>query len=180
VEKNKKVTIKSLTELDKKIIMSLTEDASITNIDLSKKVGVSPSVCLGRTNRLKKRGIIKKYIAIVDERKVGMSFIAFVAITLSKPKRSTFDKVVKHIQTLPNILECYNVSGDHDFLIKVVAKDALDFRSFVLDKLMNVDGIGKINTSVILNVEKRNFAVLKASEELSAEAADLAEDQEDE
>jgi len=150
----------SLTDLDMKIVEILAQDASITNLDLSKQVGVSPSVCLTRTNRLKKLGVIKQYVAIIDERMIGMGFLAYMTITLSKPCRVATEKFLKHIQSLPNILECYNISGDSDFLLKVVAKDAMDFRSFVLDELMKVDGIGKISTSVVLNVEKRSFAVL--------------------
>ena len=150
----------SLTDLDMRIVEALVNDASVTNLDLSKQVGVSPSVCLTRTNRLKKLGVIKQYVAIVDEKMVGVGFMAFMNITLSKPCRNAADRVIEHIQSLHNILECYNISGDSDFLLKVVAKDAMDFRSFVLDELMKVDGIGKISTSVILNVEKRSFAVV--------------------
>jgi len=151
---------KELTDLDIRIVDALTQDASITNLDLSKKVGISPSVCLTRTNRLKEMGVLKQYAAIVDERMVGMGFMAFMTITLSQPCRNASEKVVSHILSLPNILECYNITGDSDFLLKVVAKDALDFRSFVLDELMKVDGIGKISTSVVLNVEKRSFSVV--------------------
>ena len=150
----------SLTELDIRIIASLMEDASITNKELSMKVGISPSVCLARTNRLKNLGVIKQYVAIVDERMIGIGFMAFMTITLSKPTRMACEKVVKHIQSLPNVLECYNISGDNDFLLKVVAKNTMDFRSFVLDELMMVDGIDKINTSVVLNVEKRIFSTI--------------------
>ena len=104
-------------------------------------------------------------MAIVDERMLGVGFMAYLSITLSKPSRKVVEKVTNHIQSLPNLLECYNTSGDSDFLIKVVAKDAMDFRSFVLDELMKTDGIGKISTRVVLNVEKRSFTVLGSSSE---------------
>jgi len=156
----------SLTDLDIKIITILMNDASITNLKLSKMIGVSPSVCLARTNRLKRMGVIKQYVAIVDERMLGIGFMAFISITLSKPSRDIVEAVTKHINSLPNVLECYNTSGDNDFLLKVVAKDAMDFRSFVLDELMKVDGIGKISTRVVLNVEKRSFSVLATNNDV--------------
>ena len=150
----------SLTDIDKKILSILANDSSITNIELSKKIGISASACLARTNRLKTNGVIKKYVAIIDDQSVGMGFMAFTTVTLSQPNRETAEHVVDHIMSLPNVLECYNISGDCDYMLKIVAKDAKDFRSFVLDKLMHVEGIGKISTSVVLHVEKREFSVL--------------------
>ena len=151
---------KVLSDLDRKIVSILMEDASITNVELSKRVNISPSVCLTRTNRLRKEGIIKQYVAILDEEMVGMEFMAFTEVTLSTPNRKTADMFVAHISTLPNILECYNISGDSDFLLKVLAKNTSDFRNFVLDKLMSFDGVGKISTNVVLSVEKRTFSFL--------------------
>lgn len=152
-----------LSDLDKHIISILTKDASITNLELSKKIGVSPSTCLSRTNRLKERGIIK-HVVIVNEEAIGMEFTAFTEVTLSTPNRKTVDMFVEHIKSLPNVLECYNISGNSDFLIKVVAKSPKDFRNFVLDKLTDLKGIGKISTSVVLYVEKRNFSFLEHEE----------------
>ncbi|MCL2851870.1 MAG: Lrp/AsnC family transcriptional regulator [Defluviitaleaceae bacterium] len=147
-----------LSDLDKQIISILIEDASITNLELSKRVGISPSTCLTRTNRLKEDGVIKQIVAVIDEEAVGMEFMAFTEVTLTPPTRKTAEKFVKHINPLSNVLECYNISGDSDFLLKVVAKNASEFRNFVLDELMSLEGIGKISTSVVLCVEKCKFS----------------------
>jgi Lrp/AsnC family transcriptional regulator, leucine-responsive regulatory protein len=144
---------------DKAILRELQEDSSISNLDLSKKVGLSPSACLARTKQLVETNIIKKFAAIVDEKKLGMEVLAFVLVNLSPLNRETIHSFLEDVNKFPQIQECYTLTGSHDYLLKIIAKDMESYRDFIIDYLMQNSSISSVETSMVMGIEKRTVSV---------------------
>jgi len=144
-------------EVDKQIIDLLQADPVISNKDLAEKVGLSPSACLSRTKRLKEIGVIKKFAAIIDEKMLGYEVIAFTFVNLSPHNRDITNAFLARIEQTPQILECYNISGSWDYLIKIVAHSLADCRDFLIDTLLAFPGVNKIETSMVLSTDKQSF-----------------------
>ncbi len=153
-------------KLDKQLIDLLQEDSSISNKDLADKVGLSPSACLSRIKRLKEIGVIKKYAAIIDEKMLGYEVIAFTFITLSPHNRDITNAFLSKIKDTPQILECYNISGSWDYLIKIVVNDLADCRDFLIDTLLSFPGVNKIETSMVLSTDKQSFCLPFKSDDI--------------
>lgn len=144
---------------DKAILRELQEDGSISNLDLSKKIGLSPSACLARTKNLVETGVIKKFATIVDEKKLGMEVLAFVLVNLSPLNRQTILSFLEDVNRFPQIQECYTLTGSHDYLLKIVAKDMESYRDFIIDSLMQNTTINRVETSMAMSIEKRTVYV---------------------
>ena len=153
-------------EVDMAILTHLQKDSTITNAELAKQIGLSPSACLGRTKRLKEAGIIKQFIAIVDEQKIGLEVVTFVFVSLKPHDRETTESFLESIQEIPSIMECYNISGVHDYLLKIVAPSIKAYRNFVIDTLIEVPGVDTVETSVVLSSEKLSYQLPLAESNL--------------
>ncbi len=149
----------SLDSYDKAILNALQEDSSISNLDLSKKIGLSPSACLSRTKNLKDSGFIKQFTTIVDEKLLGLETLAFVMVNLSPLNRETINNFVNEIAKLPQVLECYTLTGSNDYLLKIVSKDMQSYRDFVIDSLLAIPAVVRAETSVVISTEKRTLAI---------------------
>jgi Transcriptional regulators len=149
----------NLDDFDKAILKELQEDASITNLNLSKKIGLSPSACLARTKNLVETGIIKKFATIVDEKKLGMEVLAFALVNLSPLNRETIHSFLEDVKRFPQVQECYTLTGSHDYLLKIVAKDMDSYRDFIIDSLMQNTTISSVETSMVMGIEKRTVYV---------------------
>ncbi len=143
-----------IDEKDLAILSQLQQDSTITNAELAKQVGLSPSACLGRSKRLKETGMIKQFVAILDEQKVGLEIVTFVFVTLQPHDRKTTEEFLDAIRRIPHIMECYNISGNYDYLLKILAPSISAYRNFVIDTLIEVPGVGKVETTVVLSSEK--------------------------
>ncbi|WP_206808472.1 Lrp/AsnC family transcriptional regulator [Paradesulfitobacterium ferrireducens] len=142
---------------DKEIIDILQSDSSISNIELSKKIGLSPSACLSRTKRLKELGVIKQFATIIDEKKVGLEIVTFTFVNLSPHNRNTANAFLLKVKETPEILECYNITGSWDYLLKIVSHDIASYRNFVMDSLLQFPGVNKIDTNIVLGTDKQSF-----------------------
>lgn len=142
---------------DREILDILQTDPSISNIELSKKIGLSPSACLSRTKRLEEVGVIKQYATIIDEKKVGLEIIAFTFVNLSPHNRKTASAFLLKVKETPQILECYNITGSWDYLLKVVSRDIASYRNFIMDSLLEFPGVNKIDTNLVLGTDKQSF-----------------------
>ncbi len=143
-----------IDEKDLAILSQLQQDSTITNAELAKQVGLSPSACLGRSKRLKENGMIKQFVAVLDEQKVGLEIVTFVFVTLQPHDRKTTEEFLDAIRRIPHIMECYNISGNYDYLLKILAPSISAYRNFVIDTLIEVPGVGKVETTVVLSSEK--------------------------
>lgn len=149
----------TLDEIDITILKELQENASISNINLSKKVGLSPSACLARTKNLVESGVIKKFATIIDEKKLGMEVTAFALVNLSPLNRETIHLFLEDVKKFPEIQECHTLTGSHDYLLKIVSKDMGSYRNFIIDSLMTNNNISRVETSIVMSTEKRTLSI---------------------
>jgi DNA-binding Lrp family transcriptional regulator len=143
-----------LDKTDRAILKELQQDSSISNLDLSKQIGLSPSACLARTKNLVESGVITGFTTLVDEKKLGMEVTAFVLINLSPLNRDTIAAFLKDISRYPQIQECYSLTGSHDFLLKIVSRNMESYRNFLIDSLMKSSTVSSAVTSMVMGVEK--------------------------
>ena len=149
----------TLDHHDKVILHALQEDSSISNLELSKLIGLSPSACLARTKNLKELGVIQQFTAFIDEKKMGIELMAFTMVNLSPLNREVANNFLERINEIPNVIECYTLTGSRDYLLKVVTKDMSAFRDFIIDSLMAIPGVSRVETSIVMNTEKRTLTI---------------------
>lgn len=156
--------IKKLDGSDIAILTELQEDARIANSELAPKVGLSTSACLARTNRLREQGVIKQFATIVDHEKAGFDIVAFAFVDLSPHSQQIASAFSETIVGLAHVTESYHLTGVHDYMLKIVARNLPEYREFILNSLLSIPGVSKVETMMVLKVEKQQFA-LPVSEE---------------
>ena len=149
----------SLDRTDRRILNILQGDGGITNVELSRQVGLAPATTLDRVRKLRQNGFIKGYVALVDSDKVDQSTAAYVALSLREHGAERLEAFRTHVESLPEVLECYHVSGENDFLLKVVARDIRAYEDFLLHRLTSIPYIGKIHTSFVLSTVKHDTRI---------------------
>lgn len=147
-----------MDKIDKRILMQLQEDAKRNTKEIASRVGLSVTPTYERIKKLEQRQIIKSYVALLDRTKIGKQVISYCQITLLKHQKQLADSFMKEILLLPEIMECHQVSGNYDFLLKVVVDNITELHQFINEKLSIVDGISTIHSSLVLNSVKDNTA----------------------
>lgn len=140
----------SLDKTDIKILNILQEDGRITNTKLAKQIGISPPAMLERVRRLESSGMIDKYVALLNREKAGFKLLAIIIVKLSLHQISSLQTVKENLTELDEVLECLQLTGDVDFLLKVAIKDMNTYTEFVNNKLSSIPGIQNIKTSFVL------------------------------
>ena len=130
-----------LDETDKKILLKLQKDSKITNKALSNGLNLSVTAVFERIKRLERNGVIADYVALVKPDKVEKAFMVLTQIKLVQHTKSNVVKFEEEVVKLPEILECYHVSGEYDYILKVLVKDMEAYREFMLTKLTNLEHI---------------------------------------
>ncbi len=148
-----------LNETDKKIVMLLQEDSKQTNKELSNKLGLSVTAIYERVKKLEKEGVIKKYVALIEKSKVDKAFVAFCHIKLVQHSKDYVIKFEREVAKLEEILECYHISGDYDYLLKVLVKDMQEFRNFMVKKLTTIDHIGSTLSTFMISEVKHTTVI---------------------
>jgi Lrp/AsnC family leucine-responsive transcriptional regulator len=143
-----------LDSIDLKILHILQEKGKITNLQLSQEIGLSAAPTLERVKKLEQAGVIKSYHALVDRLKVGMGFTAIINVTLTRQKDNAMRGFVSAINKIPEIVECFQVTGNFDYQLRVVVKDIPAFEKLVADKLSRIEEIGQMTTMVVLSEVK--------------------------
>lgn len=149
----------TLDQTDIAILKTLQENAAITNKELAAKVNLSSTPVFERVKRLREQGYIKKYVAILDTEKLDCSFIAFCYIKLKQHTYENAKRFMNAVQTLDEVGECYNISGDYDFLLKVYVSSMKEYQKFVLRILGELDCIGGLNSSFVMGEVKNSYSV---------------------
>ncbi len=149
----------SLDQVDRRILDILQEDGSVSNVQLSRQIGLAPATTLERVRKLKLNGFIRKTVALVDSAMVNQSTVAFVNVSLSMHGAEKVNDFGAHVEGLPQVMECYHISGDSDFLLKIVAKDIEAYESFLLHELSAIPFIGRIHTSFVLSTAKHETRI---------------------
>nr|WP_319493260.1 Lrp/AsnC family transcriptional regulator [uncultured Desulfobacter sp.] len=154
-----------MDRIDKKILNILQENAKITNAKLSRMVGISAPATLERVKRLESAGVISHFTAVVDPEKVGFSIMVIVSITLSLSKLSSVSLIKEKFAELDEVVECYQIAGAHDFILKVVAKDIKAYAEFMNRKLTQIQGIQSIQSSIVIDIPKDKKVLVLGAED---------------
>lgn len=145
--------------IDKKLITLLQNDSKKTNKELSNKLNLSVTAIYERIKKLENQGVIDRYVALVKKEKIDKSFVAFCHIKLSQHTQDYVVKFEREVANLEEVSECYHISGDYDYLLKVLVKDMEAFRNFMVKKLTSISHIGSTHSMFMINEVKHTTAI---------------------
>ncbi|MCB0400627.1 MAG: Lrp/AsnC family transcriptional regulator [Flavobacteriales bacterium] len=143
-----------LDEIDLKILKKLQQNGKITNLQLSKDIGLSPAPTLERVKKLEKNGYIKSYHALVDKSKLDLGISAYMQISLIRQRDNAINNFIDQIADIDEVMECYNVTGQADYLLKIVVKDIAAFDTLVKEKLSPIPEIRNMHSMVVISNDK--------------------------
>lgn len=142
-------------ETDKKLLEQLQNDSKQTNKELSNTLGLSVTAVYERIKKLEKEGYIDGYTTLINKRKIDRNFVAFCHVKLLQHSQDFVVSFEKEVNGLNEVLECYHVSGDYDYLLKVIVKDMEAFREFMVKKLTTINHIGSTHSMFVINEVKQ-------------------------
>ena len=145
-----------LDETDIHILACLQDDSRLTNKELAAKIHLSPTPTFERVKRLEREGYIEKYIAVLNAEKINRGFIAFCNVSMKQHSFENSQRIMEAVQNIPEIVECYNISGDYDFMLKIYVSDMKAYQQFVLKILGDLDCIGSLNSFFVLGEVKNS------------------------
>ena len=148
-----------LDAIDRRILAALQENARIANTELAAAVGLSPAPCLRRVRALEEDGVIRKHVSLVNPGAVGLPVSVFVSISLERQVEEALKRFERVIRARPEVMECYLMTGDADYLLRVVCADLAAYERFVLDHLTKVPGVSSIRSSFALKQVKYSTAL---------------------
>jgi Lrp/AsnC family leucine-responsive transcriptional regulator len=148
-----------LDATDKLILQILQEEGRLSNAELARRVSLSPPATHARLRRLEEDGFIRQYAALLDREKAGFDMLCFVQISLQLHQPQQVEAVRAAIRQMPEVLECHHVTGEYDYLLKVVIHNRKDLERFVLERLTPVPGVARIHTSLVLTEVKATTAL---------------------
>jgi DNA-binding Lrp family transcriptional regulator len=148
-----------LEELDISILQILQSNARISNAELARRINLSPPATLARVRRLEESGYIDGYAAFVNHRQAGYDMLCFVSVSLQLHDIEQVTGFRDVVRKIPEVLECHHVTGDYDYLLKIVARNTQDLENFLLRKLTPIPGVARIHTSLVLNEVKSTTVI---------------------
>ena len=148
-----------LDAIDRRILTELQADARISNAALAEAVGLSASPCLRRVRALEAAGVIRRYAALLEAAEVGLPISVFVQVTLERQIDRALETFETAIQDRPEVMECYLMTGDADYLLRVVVSDLTAYERFLKEHLTRVSGVASIKSSFALNQVKYSTAL---------------------
>jgi len=143
--------ISQLDDIDRRLLKALQSNARMPNAELAKLVGLSPSPCLRRLRILENTGIIDRYVVLLDQERVGLPVSVFISIRLERQHEEALENFEAKIKSYDEVLECYLMTGQRDYLLRVVAQDLRSYERFLKDKLTRIDGVASIESSFALS-----------------------------
>lgn len=148
------MTPPTLDAIDRKILAVLQQEGRITAQDLAERVGLTASPCLRRLRLLEESGVIRRYVAVIDQQAVGLPVSVFVSVKLERQREEELDRFAAAIARWPEVLECYLMTGPRDYLLRVVVPDLEAYERFLKSKLTRLDGVQSIESSFALGQVK--------------------------
>ncbi len=148
-----------LDELDLEILRQLQADGRLSNADLARRIGLSPPATHARVRRLERGGVIARYVAILDAEAAGYDLLCFVSVGLRAHHRAEVERFREAVAAMPEVLECHHVTGEYDYLLRVVLHNRRDLERFAIERLSPIPGIARIQTSLVLREVKRTTAL---------------------
>ncbi len=140
----------SLDAIDIRILSELQQDGGLSNVELARRVNLSPSPCLMRVRALEKQGVIRQYVALADPQALGLGLNVFISISLKEQSKAALADFESRIAEHDEVMECYLMTGDSDYLIRVAVADMAALERFILDQLTPIPGVEKIRSSFAL------------------------------
>lgn len=150
----------ALDDTDKKLLLFLQEDSKQTTKELSYKLGLSVTAVYERVRKLENTGVISKYVAILDRHKIDRNFIVLCHVKLTQHKKEYVLQFEREIMNLHEVTECFHVSGDYDYILKIAVKDIEDYRNFMLSKLTTLQHIASTHSSFMISEVKNTTAIV--------------------
>jgi Lrp/AsnC family transcriptional regulator, leucine-responsive regulatory protein len=147
-----------MDELDRSILLALQHDARLSNVRLAKQVGLSESACLRRVKTLEDSGLVDKAVLLLNQNTLGFSGTVFVQVTLKEQQQQTLKSFEDAVVTIEQIMECYLLSGDADYMLRVIYKDNEDYKKIHL-KLTNLPGVQRVHSSFALSTVIKKTAL---------------------
>lgn len=144
------MTILNLNSTDHRILAEVQRDGRITNQELSERVGLSPSPCLRRLKALESGGVIERYVALVDPKALGLDVVAFVRVRLEQQDDARLEAFERAVTSFPEVMDCYLMTGDCDYQLRVLLPSLDAFEMFLRNKLTRLAGISQLTTSFAL------------------------------
>lgn len=148
-----------LDKTDIKILKILQENSRLTTKELAARVNLSPTPVFERLRRLDAEGYIKKYVAVLDAAKLNCGFAVFCHVKLSRLNSEVASEFERVVRGIPEVTECYNISGDYDYLLKIHAPDMRYYREFLINVLGAVDSLGSFTSTFVMNEVKHDYGV---------------------
>lgn len=148
-----------LDEVEIAILRELQVDGRLSNAELARRINLSPPATHARLKRLEEQNIIRRFVAILDQDMVGFDMMCFVSVSLQLHKVEELEEFRAIINDLPEVLECFHVTGEFDYLLKVIIHNRKDLQDFVVNKLTPIPGVARIYTSLVLSEVKSTTAL---------------------
>ena len=146
-------------DIDKKLLSQLQRDSKQTTKELSNKLNLSVTAVYERIKKLEKDGVITNYVALVSKEKVNKQFVVFCSVKLIQHSQEYVVKFEKEVANLEEVLECYHISGDYDYLLKIYVSDMAEYRDFMVNKLTKINHIGSTHSMFMINEVKHTTAL---------------------
>lgn len=152
-------SIPGLDRIDRVILRELQVDGRLTNVELAKRVRLSPSPCLRRVKSLEDRGYISGYQAVLDRRRVGRGLHVFVMVSLTSQRQETLEAFERAVDDLDEVLECYLMAGESDYLLGVAVADLDAYQTFFTNKLGELPGVASLRSLISMKTVKYTTAL---------------------
>lgn len=149
----------TLDSIDLQILRTLQKNSKLTTKELADAVNLTPTPVFERQKRLERRGYIKRYVAVLDAEKLGLGLQVFCKVKLKQINHEIADAFARRIMRLPEVTECYNTSGNYDYLLKVRAANMKQYQEFVLSKLGDIDSLGSIESMFVMSEVKQDYGL---------------------
>lgn len=148
-----------LNNVDRKILAALQKNGRLSFTELGKQVGLTTTPCIERVRKLERDGFIRGYSAILDARKLQLELVVFVQVRLNRTHKKTFEEFRRQVQDLPEVQECYLVTGSFDFLVKARVRDMSAYRDFLESSLLNLPGVQESTSIAAMETVKETLSV---------------------
>lgn len=150
----------TLDETDKAVLYILQQNSRTTIKEMAKRLNLSTTPIFDRMKKLEKAGVIKQYVALVEPKLVGKSLTVFINLSIKEHGKEAINEFLNTITAFPEVIECHHITGNADFILKVILADIEAYNQFILDKLSVIPNIGKVESKFSLSVRKNTTAIL--------------------
>lgn len=151
--------METLDKKDLQILRTLQDNARLTTKELAAQVNLSTTPVFERLKRLESGGYIKKYIAVLDAEKLNLGFVVFCRVKLSRLNREIATEFTQIIREIPEVTECYNISGSYDYLLKIHAPNMKHYQEFILNVLGTIDSLGSLESTFVMDEVKHDYGI---------------------